>query len=327
MAQIVSKGDSVYECDVCNRRTRVPLNKYSFDVVQRCIITQSCPGKLHRVIQNKDINSTPAITPAVAGLQDWFQRRVLFTHQQQIESSEWRIIHNLGNHPTIQVFVKQLVDGNVVYTETSTFTVRTVDLNTTYITFPAPIAGLAQCVSYTSRNKTNAAIQQPTVAAVRDDFQLSNRGEITIATLIDSPSIALTVSYRHPATSIEYPVLYPEVDDSPSVLSPWIGASIVFIAGKRYTVRSFNITPTDNTALPAVNGSQLSFTMPAPGGVGKNLILLGVPPFSVPDRVINEYIDIATLSTTQPEVYYNAGEIHSAPQVIKSVYPLIVAVD
>ena len=322
MAQITSKGDNVYECDVCTRRVRIPQNKYSVDVVQRCIITLSCPGKLHRVTQTKDINSTPALTPGVAGLQDWFQRRVLYTHEQQIKSVEWNIAHNLGNNPSIQVFVETLVDGGVVLVETSDYTTTVVDPNNTTLTFTKPAAGVAQCIAYASRNTANANAQAlPTVVTVAD-MQVSNIGELTIATIDTDPTVSITIRYRSPITGAETAVVYPTVDNVASTLSPWVGTSRVYIGGKTYTVRSFNIV---QVAPPAINGSQMVITCSSNNPMD-NVLLLGLPPFSVPDRVRDKLVDVTVINTTQPELYYNAGEVFCSPSIISSTYPFILAV-
>lgn len=323
MAQIVSRGDSVYECDVCKRRTRVSQNKYSIDVVQRCIITYACPGKLHRITQVKEVNATPAITPAVTGLQDWFQRRVLFTHTQTIESTEWIVTHNLGTNPSIQVFDKQIDDGEDVYVETSNFTTTITDLNQTVLKFPTPTAGIAQCISFSSRNITNPNLHQPKVV-VAEDIQISTAGELTIATLDTASNISLDVGYRSPVTGADTIVTYNNIDSIPSINSPWVGVSKAFIAGKTYTIRSFSLL--NNLPTSVNNGSQILFPTVSTQ-LRQNLILLSKSPFSSPDRIYDRYIDMATLSTTQPELYYTTGNMFGSPSATRTTYPLIFVVE
>ena len=92
-AQILIKGESVYKCDTCNRKVRVATSKDGIDVVQRCIITHGCKGKLYRVRDARDVNSTSAFPAEVPGVQDWFQRRVVYDHSQPIKSQKWYYYH------------------------------------------------------------------------------------------------------------------------------------------------------------------------------------------------------------------------------------------
>ena len=109
--RIFNLGETVYQCDVCKRRNRVPTNKYSVDVIQRCIITKNCLGKLHKILTTAEANDVSAITPSLPDTKDWVQRRVYYLHEQAIEDSVWIVRHGLANRPSVQVFVEQLVDG------------------------------------------------------------------------------------------------------------------------------------------------------------------------------------------------------------------------
>lgn len=115
MAQILIKGESVYACDVCNRKIRVLTSRDGIDVVQRCTITYNCHGKLHRVTNTEDINTTPAFPVEVAGVQDWFQRKVEYTHVQPIKSTRWLIKHNLANKPLVYAYVSMQTEASASY--------------------------------------------------------------------------------------------------------------------------------------------------------------------------------------------------------------------
>jgi hypothetical protein len=293
------------------------------DVVQRCTITYACPGKLHRITQLKEINATPAVTPAVTGLQDWFQRRVLYTHTQTIESTTWNVQHNLGTNPSIQVYDKQIDDGEDVYVETSNVSIKTVDLNNVILTFPTPTAGIAQCISYSSRNITNPNLHEPKVVTI-PDLQVSANSEITIATRDTSINVNLDIGYRSPITNQDLIINYTNIDNVTSINSPWVGVSKVFIAGNNYIVRSFSLL--DGLPSTVLNGSQLVFPT-VDTKLRQNLLLLSNAPFSSPDRIYDRYIDLATLSQTQPELYYNTGEVYSSAKAIRNTYPLIFVVE
>lgn len=323
-----ARGDVVYKCDTCKRKTRVPLNIYGFDVVQRCIITENCLGKLHLVSTTQEINSTPAFPPEVIGLQDWFQRKVLFTFSQTIQSDSWTVKHDLETKPLVQVVVHR-VDGtgNQILTELapSDFEVVVIDLNNIQIIFEKPESGVAQCIGVASANKINP----PTTQIINTpDTLLTNAGEITIATTSNTPAIVVNAVFKTVIQDVI--VAYSSVNNVPSVLSPWVGTNIVHIGGKNFTVRSFNIL----TSFPAPDyfeaglindGSPLYFSNFSEE-IGQNFILLGNFPFSTVDRTTDAIIDIATINQTNPQIYYNKGKVYSNPNVTKSIYPPIFTV-
>jgi len=329
--QIVVRGEFVYQCDVCKRRIRVPSNKNSVDVIQRCIITKNCLGKLHKVLTTGEANQTTSIPPSVPGVADWVQRRVFFLFNQVVEDNIWLIKHNLANKPSVSVFVIQLQDGEEVLVEVDPPIIRIVDLNTIEIEFNSPQKGQAQCIAFASENTVNPSVGTPTVV-LQQTMLLTNKGELTIATLNDAPLIDFIIQYR----SVNAPggvvdVHYVGVDDQPAIDSPWVGANKVFVNGRSYTVRSFDLI--EQPLAPSVfsnhlvaNGSQFYFpslsTTP-----NQNLILLGLPPFTFVDRVVDRYVDIALINPDQPELAYTTGNAFAAPSVIKSVYPLISVVD
>lgn len=329
--QIFVRGETVYQCDVCKREVRVPTSKYSTEVIQRCIITKNCLGKLHKVIITADANEVPAIPPAVPGVADWAQRRVFYLHDQTLDNLVWNIEHNLANRPSVQVFITQLQDGEEVLVETDEFELHVIDLNTVEVHFTTPQKGQAQCLAYSSANTVNPQVGVPTVLE-QETILLTNNSEITIATLDSSTLIDFTITYRTP--NVPDGILnveYVGVDNQPSINSPWAGADRVYVNGRSYTVRSFSIT--EHPLAPSAFGSRLvadgtqfyfsSFsTLP-----GQNLILLGTSPFAVVDRIVDRYVDIGLVNQEQPELAYAAGEAYAAPSLIRSAYPLIHVVD
>jgi hypothetical protein len=329
--QILVRGEAVYQCDVCKRKIRVPTNKYGLDIIQRCIITKTCPGKLHKVITTAEANKVSSVPPSLPNVQDWSQRRVFYLHEQPIENTIWAIEHNLANKPSVQVFITVQVDGEDVLQEADPLEVRIIDLNNVEVEFASPQKGQAQCLAFSSANTVNPDVGTPTVVA-QETMQLTNNGELTIATADASVLLDITVEYR----SVNVPggivnVDYVGVDNQPSLTSPWVGASKVFLNGRQYTVRSFNIVtqplaPAVFAANMVANGSQ--FLFPSLGTTpNQNLILLGTPPFTIVDRVVNKYIDIATINQTQPELLYAGGEAFAAPSIIRSAYPHVYVVD
>lgn len=324
-----TRGDVVYQCDTCTRRTRVPLNQYSFDVVQRCIITENCPGKLFPVKNVREINSTPAFPLEVPGLQDWFPRNILFNHPQTIANIEWTITHNLGSLPVVQILVNRQLNTNGEFVQVELapdqFTVVMVDLNTVNVFFTRSESGIAQCIGTASQNLVNPQVINTTVVP---DKLLTNVGEITIATASFAALISVTVVYKGnvPDTIVSYV----GIDAAPSVNSPWVGADIVHIGGRNYAVRSFNILT--NIPGPAYfsnglisDGSPVYFTGFSPN-INENFILLGNSPFGPVDRIPDQVIDISQIDSQNPATYYHLGNMYSNPSAIRSIYPPVIVV-
>ena len=332
MATIVAKGESVYECDVCNRKIRVPTVKHGIDVIQRCVITSKCQGKLRRLTLAKDINSTPAFPPEVEGVQDWFQRRVLYTHTQPVYASVWTVHHNLGNKPTIHVYVNRTVNGVTTLVLVQPITVVTLDLNTTELTFEMPESGLVQLVALSSQNTTNPEVT--TVAAISNTpVQItSNNGELTIATLASASSISVSLSYIGVAQD-NVIIDYINVVSIPSAKSPWVGTTHALINGRMYTIRSLNLmlsplAPAYFAKKQVSSGTAFMFS--AVAGIapvpGQALILLGRAPYESVDRVYDQYVDVASINAVTPETYYAAGKGYAFPSIVKTTYPLILVV-
>jgi len=323
-----ARGEIVYQCDTCSRKVRVPLNIYSFDVVQRCIITENCPGKLFPVKNLKEINETPVFPPEVPGLEDWFQRKILFNHVQSIANQVWLIQHNLGSKPLVQVLIdRQISNDEFTQVELAPdeFEVITIDLNTVQVVLFRAESGIAQCIGTASLNLINP---QVITTVTLSDIQLTGDAELTIATSDPSTLISVTIVFK--GNNPDTVVSYVGVDNAPSIDSPWVGANIVHIAGKNYTVRSFNIL----TNLPAAayfsnglinDGSQIFFTGFS-SEINQNFILLGRPPFSAVDRITDQVIDIATIDPVAPATYYNRGEMFANPAAIRSIYPPVIVV-
>lgn len=318
MSQIYTRRAVAYKCDTCNRSIRLVENVFGMEIIQRCTITHGCQGKLRKLLTQKEIIKTPTLPPDVAGLQNWFQRPALFTFIQTIQSSTWQVVHNLGAKPTVQVQVyrgNELID--IIPKE-----IKIIDLNTIEIIFDKGESGIVQCINVTSTNKNisqeNLLTDQP--------LQLTNHGVLTIATQNTSPLISLTGVFGNQATEIHY-VAIPSVA---AILSPWAGVNRVFVNGKTYTVRSFDIVesplaPNTFSANLINNGDSLYFKEPI--NTNEYLLLLGRAPFGVSDRVYDKFIDLALIDKFQPELFYNQGELYTMPSAVKETYPLIFIVD
>jgi hypothetical protein len=333
MPKVVVKGESVYKCSVCARNIRVPTNKQGLDVLLRCNITYNCQGKLRRVTQAKEINQTPAFPPEVQNVEDWFQRKVLYTHDQPVQSTTWTVKHNLANRPKLHIFVYRIVDGVNVLVDSTPLTETTIDLNTVQVTFATAESGLAQCIALASQNSTNPESTQLIVDTTTVFQVSSNVGEITLATLSASPLISLALTYKTSGTQLDVVIDYAGIDNVPAIGSPWAGTSNVVLNGKKYTVRSFNITTTPLAPAYFAAGSiptgSTFYVSNFNGHVpvtGECLMLLGRDPYATVDRVLDRYIDVSQINTATPETFYTSGKGYTVPTLIKQTYPLILVV-
>jgi len=326
-----TRGEHVYECDTCNRRNRVPENKQGLDVLPNCNITLGCLGKLRRVTLIRDINNTPANPPEIAGIEDWIQRRVLFTYNQTIADSQWLIKHDLANKPVIHAYVYKVIDGESVLVTEEPLSIETIDLNTTLLTFRTAYSGTAQCISLASQNTTNADSINP-AAVPADVLQLSSdNGEVTIATLDSSTTVGITITYLSPQGDVI--VDYINIDNVVSVDSPWVNAQKAIINGKMYTLRSFNLLTSplappyfSQGIIPNGAGFYLSAISTQPLTPGRVLYVLGTSPFASVDRIYDRYVDAYYVDKTSPQTYITGGKGFVSPSAVKTTYPQILVV-
>jgi hypothetical protein len=333
MPKVVVKGESVYKCTTCFRSIRVPTNREGLDVLQRCMITHGCLGKLHRVTTTKDINETPAFPPEVENVQDWFQRKILYDHQQPVQSQTWTVKHQLSSRPNVHVFVNRLINGIETLVKIDPIKQITIDLNTLQLVFSMAESGIAQCIAQASQNTTNAGTQSGPRLTVPPTQITSNVGEITLATISTIPLIGIALTFRTSGTSSDVTIEYAGIDNTPSVASAWVGATKAIIDGKTYNIRSFNITTTPLAppyfAAGAIPKGSTFFISSINGHApekGECLLLLSSNPHAVVDRIYTQYIDTFSIDHMLPELYYSSGVAYSSTGIIKSTYPSILVV-
>lgn len=315
-----------YKCDTCNRQVEIPQNKKGLEVIQRCVITDGCRGKLHQT--ELKLNYIRGSLPdSVFGINDWTQRGVLYNHNQTIRSQVWTVTHNLGVFPSIQTYVERAVSSEsgdkIELIEIIPESIQTINVNELNVTFNKPESGIAQCIARSTRPTT-----QQTQTVTTTSTQISTGGELSIATLDNSLTIDVYLRFVSP-TGTETTIVY-TVDDEPSVLSPWVSVNKVIVKGKTYTVRSFNFLYllgnirnefTDGT-IP--NGSAFSIT-----GLNSNsqelLILLSAEPHTQFDKIKNQYLDPTTITLAQAStsLIYTEAELYASATLIKTIYPYI----
>lgn len=315
--------------------------------MDRCIITLGCRGELYRIDKKLDF-VRGEFPPRVSGLTDWSARRVLYNHEQSIPSREWRIVHNLGVAPSVQVLIDRAVlsddtDENVpcvVRSDTETFEqfetlefeVEIVSPNELILRFENPESGLAQLIA----RSTVGRVVETTPEEEAAPFQLTNDTLLTIATLNETiPSASpfnLDVVYTPPGgTSVTK--TYSVGAGLPIVTSPWNDFATVLIEGKRYKVR------TVDAFIPGfVNGTVgdgSSFYFNQISGIGSPVarsispreifILLALSPYDNVDKVRDRLVDVSRVTAANAELsfFHQDRELFVFNNIIISTFPQI----
>ena len=312
----------VYKCDVCKREREIQRRITGLENIQKCTITQGCKGNLYQ-IKVYDDYIRGSLPKNVIGLRNWQQRKVLYDHIQSIEKTQWTIEHNLGTFPVISVYTEQQIE----ITPTST---DILDSNTVILTFDRPVSGIAQLIARSSDSDElldNISSTEETTKSI----QLTNNGELTIATLIEgvvNPVIDVVVDYdtsQNLTSTITY-----AADNQPSLDSPWSNVDTIIVKGKLYTVRSTNIIVPEMTTSSINNGATFKFVNVDGIDVDqlKNnqvILLLATPPYEIYDKITNQYIDIKSVSDTENQFsfYYNNGELFALLTLTQNIFPPI----
>lgn len=333
----------VYKCDVCKREREFKRNVEGLEKIQRCTITHGCRGKLFQTQVLPDyIRASRADT--VLGLDDWRQRKVLYNHTQSIARETWLVEHNLGTFPSISVFVNIPIEGDpdnieeIIPTDT-----QVVDENNIVLTFDRSWAGLAQLVARQSDPdllKPFTRVIDVSEAALQ---QISNLGEIAIATRISTvgkcENVELVVSYT---TTQNTTVEHTYADVNVNILdtnSPWSDFDTVVIKGKTYTIRSLEGIIPEMFDETVGSGSTFRFTginthqdtCSPPSTTVRDIqedevyILFANAPFDVVDKVADKYIDVFDITATENifALLYDSGEFFAQQDIIQETYPPI----
>lgn len=324
----------VLKCDVCKRDIQLQRNEQGIETPSHCIITHGCRGQLYQVDLLEDF--VRGVLPEdVPGLENWQQRNVLHNHQQAIERDEWIIIHNLGTFPSLSVFVDRPTsedpDNRIEITPQD---VIIVNPDVIRLIFDRPWSGIAQLVA----RQSDPLLLQPFVREadpVVVPRQLSNSGELTIATRINTigqgTNVNFEITYK---TSIDTePAIVYSADDVPSTLSAWSDFDKIVVKGKVYTVRSFQALVTEHASGVINSGSTFQFTGVDPEldaefrpvAQGEVLLLLAKPPFTLFDKITTDFIDVFDVSPTLNPfgMFFDSGEFFALPEVSQTVFPPI----
>jgi len=337
----------IYKCDVCKREKEFKRNIEGLEKIQRCTITHGCRGKLFSVKVLDDYIRASA-PESVLGLDDWRQRKVLYDHVQSIARDKWIIEHNLGTFPSISVFINAPTSDDPENVEEIIPTdVVIVDENNMILVFedndgnPNFVAGLAQLVARQSDPNLLKPFTRVIDTSTQDLQQISNLGEITIATRISTveecPIINLQVSYNTTQNTIVEKT-YPIDENLSNSSSTWRDFDKVVIKGKIYTIRSYQGVDIDMENETIGSGSTFRFTniTPCPSGSPPSAIarpisqdevyiLYASEPFATVDKLTDQYIDVFDITALDNtfSLLYNTGEFFAQKNIIQQTYPAI----
>lgn len=320
-----------YTCDTCKRVIELPENKKGMEIVRRCIITDGCKGKLDRS-DYKPAYTAGTPPPDVAGLTNWIQRKILYTHEQTLSSTQWRIVHDLNTIPSTQTYVKRLTaGGGTELVEIQPTSIDIISNNEILINFSLSQTGTAQCIARSSSIGQKITTLEEKIETTTDEIiQITNQTELTIATLSSTFSnesdMILNIEFL---SSDTLELIHSEsvvFDTTPDFQSPWRDYKDVLINGKVYHVRSTDIDFNNIVSNKVKNYSPFYFTLD--GNTSNNnevFILLATPPYDKFDKDPNNLIDISSVisSTAAVSYYYNQNELYAYDNIKEKVFPLI----
>lgn len=331
----------VYKCSICNRTIGIPQNKIGLETIGTCTITAACKGKLSQVDYKQDYVSAQYPSP-VLDVSDWSQRKALYNHTQNAISSVWRIKHNLGVNPALQVFIlKQTgisttttqcgvdttnVISSLVEALPEEYSMSIINQNEIELNFSYAVGGTAQCLA---RETNPSNISFAAVSSGIGSFQISTHNELSIATLNTSAINTITIAYITP-NNVSIPLIY-TVDNTPSINSSWVDMSRLYINGKVYTVRSFSLIKPEMTNNIITNGtsffiSGISYPLSPPAiSKGDAFVLLSNYPYATVDKIYDSVIDVSNvnINNANKSFYYNNGEFYAYSNLTQGVYPII----
>ncbi len=348
----------VYQCDTCKRELHRKQNRLGLDVVNRCVITNGCRGKLF-LEAVKPSYAIGRSTAPVIGLADWTARKVLHTHKQEFLKKVWEIRHDLNNQPSVSAYVYK--GDELIRVEPESISYVTNDLLT--VTFPTAVTGIAQCQARSASDGQNITTLTPKIVEDIDtdtfstsrSFPLTNGtdvGELTIATRVStvatsgfSPTqnLSIKVHFLSPTdlteiTSVPVTLTFKDANNIPvdTNASPWGDAKYVSISGHKYLVRSANIhvggsigdTLTDR-GIP--QGAPCYFTVeylgnPRELAPGEILILNSNAPHTKVDKIFDQITDMSDITpeNASASTAYIGLDITANTALRKRIFPSII---
>ena len=292
----------VYNCDTCKREIELPQNINGLEVMSRCIITDGCKGSLIQTQVKTSHVRGKLPAPDTTGLLDWNQRRLYFKMEQPTALNSWKVVHNLGSNPSVQVWIT-LADGRQI--ETSDVEVVYKNPFEVELNFPEPRSGNVQCMSRTSSSGDSLESVNAVNSVDTPSVNISG-GLLSLAVPLDVPLVDLDLRIGFVSTLTNLPIMLEPITFSSqtSSLSPWwkqsqTGITRVFFSKKNWNVATANINNQTWFTSGISNGTPFFFTCDAqmsPVPPSTVFVLLSNSPYLQYDRDHTNVIDINKLS-------------------------------
>jgi uncharacterized delta-60 repeat protein len=341
-----------YQCSICERQIDLLENTQGLTVFGKCIITNGCKGKLNQLTRNPD-NNRETFPSEVPGLQDYVQRKALFTYTQTLPQNVWNIQHNMGVSPAVDVYIYNQTNTLVPLSPTQ-YTITLVDQNNITLTFNTVQTGIAQLVA-----RSTAKIQPQTITPATSPFQVTSNGVFIFAvpkyltkfdyppSLIPNPQlpydlqtapIRIEVMITEPNTES---VICTEYLDTSLFNTPWNDWNEILVRKRKnyylfsksiLNFRTFGEETTSFSSIP--NGTQLAITridygtgVLQPIDAEGLLILLANSPYTSADKIQNQVIDVADMvDNVIPYFTYNTTDFFVDQSCVEKTYPNILNV-
>jgi hypothetical protein len=255
----------VYKCDTCKREVELIQNLTGLEVMSRCMITNGCKGKLLQTAVKPSYIRGKLPDPDPSGLKDWIPRRAYFKQEQKTALRTWKVQHDLGTNPSIQVHIN-LVDGTMIdttdyeYSYTSPFELSVV--------FPEARSGIVQCFARSSVTDEKREVILTQAPEVVSKLLITGSSVLTLA-VPPAPydlsglkigfisSVSGGIVYHQPIT----------FTTQTSATSPWwkqqiggTGINKVYFSGKNWDVRTARIDDDILMNSSIIDGSPFFFT-------------------------------------------------------------------
>lgn len=341
-----------YKCDTCKREIEIIEKPYNMNVFAKCIITEGCKGKLSRLSRNLD-NFRSSLPKPVDNLIDYSKRKVFYEHRQNLIGTVWKIKHNLGIAPAVEVYVSN--NGNFINLNFDDYEIKIIDKNTIHIIHATPQTGIVHCIArstvndYIMETNTNVELFQVTTNGL---FVFAFPKYVTHYTINppNQPPSPLPIDTANPPKPIriEVSIIQPNkeevicVETIPNTINnntPWLNWNEILLRKRRnYVVKtksifSFNrtlqldsITESDISPNTQIRFLRIDYGTGDLQPIDQDglLILISKAPYHSIDKIKDSVIDINNvLFSDFNHFIYKDGEVFTAANNIETIYPEI----
>lgn len=344
-----------YQCSVCKRNVELLEKPSGLNVFSKCIITNGCKGKLNKLSRNPD-SQREVFPPPDDGLQDFTQRKSFYKHTQDLQNTVWKVNHNLGVAPVVEVYVNN--NGLLQPLNFDQYQIKIIDKNNLQVVLPTVQSGMAHCIARSTVQSFdyNSIIPEKMFQVTTGGlFAFAFPRYITHFTVNPpSPTPTLPVDTETPPRPIriEVSLIQPNSEEVictetiPNAINnetPWKGWNEILLRKRRnYDIKIKSIFDFKRTLQldtitkgDIAEGTQIRF-LRVDYGTGalqpieqdNVLLLLSNPPFNSIDKITNQIIDTGYVLFSKNDYFtYSKGEVYTNINNVESIYPIIEKVN